>query len=261
VWALRRATWDTPMTLRIGRVPYLHAEPFYVDMARRGLALTELVPRAIAVAAANGEIDAGPVPLVDCFRLEDRLQPVAGFCIASVQDAGSSLLFSTKPIAALTGAHIGVTDEASTAPQLLDILLRLKYQVQTAPYGPLQAACDAFLLIGNQGLRQRMGAPDFPYTYDLGAEWHAWTGLPFVFARWMVRKDVSPRDRALLEEVLYVGLEEGVDALCELARPREDLFMLPRDIATYIQGFRYYIGRSEQQAIDQFRRYLQQPER
>jgi chorismate dehydratase len=261
VWALRRATWDTPMTLRIGRVPYLHAEPFYVDMARRGVALTELVPRAIAVAAANGEIDAGPVPLVDCFRLEDRLQPVAGFCIASVQDAGSSLLFSTKPIAALTGAHIGVTDEASTAPQLLDILLRLKYQVQTAPYGPLQAACDAFLLIGNQGLRQRMGAPDFPYTYDLGAEWHAWTGLPFVFARWMVRKDVSPRDRALLEEVLYVGLEEGVDALCELARPREDLFMLPRDIATYIQGFRYYIGRSEQQAIDQFRRYLQQPER
>ncbi len=248
------------MTLRIGRVPYLHAEPFYVDMARRGLALTELVPRAITVAAANGEIDAGPVPLGDCFRLEDRFQPVAGFCIASVQDAGSSLLFSTKPIDALTGARIGVTDEASTAPQLLDVLLRLKYQVQTASYGPLQAACDAFLLIGNQGLRQRMGAPDFPYTYDLGAEWHAWTGLPFVFARWMVRKDVSPRDRALLEEVLYVGLEEGVDALCALAQPREDLYMLPRDIATYIQGFRYFIGRSEQQAIDQFRRYLQQPE-
>jgi chorismate dehydratase len=248
------------MTLRIGRVPYLHAEPFYVDMARRGLALTELVPRAITVAAANGEIDAGPVPLGDCFRLEDRFQPVAGFCIASVQDAGSSLLFSTKPIDALTGARIGVTDEASTAPQLLDVLLRLKYQVQTASYGPLQAACDAFLLIGNQGLRQRMGAPGFPYTYDLGAEWHAWTGLPFVFARWMVRKDVSPRDRALLEEVLYVGLEEGVDALCALAQPREDLYMLPRDIATYIQGFRYFIGRSEQQAIDQFRRYLQQPE-
>src|SRR5262245_26967829 len=116
------------MALRIGRVPYLHAEPFYVEMARRGLALTELVPLAEAVAAANGEIDAGPVPLVDCFRLEDRFQPVAGFCIASIQDAGSSLLFSTKPIAALAGAYIGITDEASTAPRLLDVLLRLKYQ-------------------------------------------------------------------------------------------------------------------------------------
>jgi chorismate dehydratase len=229
-------------------------------MARRGLALTELVPRAVAVAAANGEIDAGPVPLVDCFRLEDRFQPVAGFCIASIQDAGSSLLFSTKPIAALAGAHIGISDEASTAPRLLDVLLRLKYQVRTAAYGPLDASHEAFLLIGNQGLRQRMGAPDFPYTYDLGSEWHAWTGLPFVFSRWIVRKDVSPRDLAQLEEALYVGLEEGVDALCELAEPRPDLVMLPREIATYIQGFRYFIGRSEQQAIDRFRRYLQQLE-
>jgi chorismate dehydratase len=248
------------MALRIGRVPYLHAEPFYVDMARRGLALTELVPRAVTVAVANGEIDAGPVPLVDSFRLEDRLQAVAGFCIASVQDAGSSLLFSTKPIEALAGAHIGITDEASTAPRLLEVLLRLKYQVRTAVYGSLDASHAAFLLIGNEGLRQRTGVSGFPYTYDLGAEWHAWTGLPFVFSRWMVRKDVSPQDLAVLEEALYVGLEEGVDALCELARPRRDLYMLPRDIATYIQGFRYFIGRSEEQAINRFCQYLQQLE-
>jgi chorismate dehydratase len=249
------------MALRIGRVPYLHVEPFYVDMARRGLVLTELVPRALTLAAATGEIDAGPVPLVDCFRLEDRFQPLAGFCIASVQHAGSSLLFSTKPIAALAEARIGVTDEASTALQLLHVLLRLKYRVQPAAYVPLQAPYDAFLLIGNQGLRQRMGAPGFPYTYDLGAEWHDWTGLPFVFSRWLVKKEVALKDKALLEETLYVGLEDGVDALCQLAQPRQDLFMLPRDIVQYIQGFRYYIGRSEQRAMDQFRHCLQQLER
>jgi chorismate dehydratase len=248
------------MALRIGRIPYLHAEPFYFDMARRGLALTELTPRAVAVAAANGEIDAGPVPLLDGFRLEDRFQPVAGFCIASVQDAGSSLLFSTKPVAALAGARIAVSDEASTAPRLLDVLLRLKYRVRAAPYRALGESHDAFLLIGNEGLRRRMGVSGFPYTYDLGTEWHAWTGLPFVFARWMVRKDVGSQDLAVLEEALYMGLEEGVDALCELARPRRDLYMLPRDVAAYIQGFRYFIGRSEQQAIDQFCRYLQQLE-
>jgi hypothetical protein len=55
-------------------------------------------------------------------------------------------------------------------------------------------------------------------------------------------------------------LEDGVDALCQVAQPRQDLLMLPRDIVQYIQGFRYYIGRSEQQAIDRFRRYLQQLE-
>jgi chorismate dehydratase len=246
------------MALRIGRVPYLHAEPFYFAMARRGMACYEFVPGAIAAAAANGVIDAGPVPLVDCCRLADRFEPVAGFCVASVQRAGSSLLYSTRPITDLAGAHIGVTDEAATALRLLQVLLRVKYQIQVAAYGPLQAAYDAFLLIGNAALRQRRGTPGFPYTYDLGAEWHAWTGLPFVFARWMVRKDAAAKDKARLEETLYVGLEDGVEALYQVAEPREDLLMLPRHIVTYIQGFRYYIGKSEQQAIDQFQRYLQQ---
>lgn len=249
------------MAIRVGRVPYLHAEPFYFDMVRRGIELYEMVPRGVASAAEQGEIDAGPIPLVDCFRLEDRFQPVAGFCIACLKNAGSSFLYSTMPIEKLHGAHIGITDEASTAPRLLQVLLRLKYQVQPAAYVPLQAAHDAFLLIGNHGLRQRLGAPGFPYTYDLGEEWQTWTGLPFVFSRWMVRKDMNPKEIALLEDTLYVGLEEGVDALYHRSDPREDLLMLPRDIVKYIQGLRYYIGMSEQTAIDQFRHYLNQVDR
>ena len=224
------------------------------------MVLHECVPRAVTAAAANGEIDAGPVPLVDCVRLEDRFEPVAGFCIASVQRTGSSLLYSTRPITALAGAYIGVSDEAATALRLLHVLLHCKYQVQPEAYGPLQATQDACLLIGNQALRQRRGMPGFPHTYDLGAEWHAWTGLPFVFARWMVRKEVASREKALLEELLYAGLEDGVEALYQVAEPREDLLMLPRHIVTYIQGFRYYIGKSEQQAIEQFQRYLHQLE-
>jgi chorismate dehydratase len=248
------------MALRIGHIPYLCAEPFYFAVARRGMELYELVPGAVASAAANGTIDAGPVSLVDCARLADRFEPVAGFCIASVQRAGCSLLYSTRPITDLAGAYIAVADEAATALRLLQVLLHLNYQVQPAAYGPLQTAHDAFLLIGNEALRQRRGAPGFPHIYDLGAEWHAWTGLPFVFARWMVRKEVAAKDKALLKETLYVGLEDGVEALYQVTEPREDLLMLPRHIARYIQGFRYYIGQAEQQAIDQFQRYLRQLE-
>jgi chorismate dehydratase len=244
------------MALRVGRIPYLHCEPFYFDMARRGIELCEFVPSALATAAENGEIDAGPMPLVDCFRLGHRFQPVAGFCLASLRQAGSVFLCSTKPIEALHGAQIGITNEASTAPRLLEVLLRLKYQVQPQAYVSLQASHDAFLLIGHEGLRQRLGAPGYPYIYDLGEEWHTWTGLPFVFARWVVRKDLGPKDLALLEDTLYVGLEEGVDALYHRSEPREDLLMLPRDIVKFIQGLRYYIGLSEQQAIDQFQQYL-----
>ena len=249
------------MALRVGRIPYLHAEPFYFDMERRGIVLYEMVPSALAAAVTDGEIDAGPVPVVDCFRLADRLQPVAGFCVASTQKTGSIFLYSTKPMAELHKARIGVTDAAATAVRLLDVLLRVQHQVQPAAYVSLQDAYDAFLLIGNDGLRRRGGARGFAYTYDLGAEWHAWTGLPFVFSRWVVRQDVDPTARALLQDTLYVGLEVGVEALQGIAEPREDLLMLPRDIVRYIRNFRYYMGASEQQALDLFRHYLQRLER
>ena len=248
------------MALRVGRLPYLHAEPFYFDMERRGMVLHEMVPSAFAAALVDGEIDAGPVPVADYFRLQDRLQPVAGFCVATPRKTGSIVLYSTKPIAELHEARIGVTEEAATASKLLDIVLRLKHQVQSVTYVSLQAPYDAFLLIGNDGLRRRGGARGFAYSYDLGTEWHAWTGLPFVFSRWVVRKDVEPQAIALLQDTLYVGLEVGVDALYGISEPREDLLMLPRDIAQYIRGFRYYIGTSEQRAIEQFRYYLQQLE-
>jgi chorismate dehydratase len=227
-------------------------------MARRGIELCEMVPSAVASAMENAVIDAGPVPLVECFRLGGRVDPVAGFCVASRKQAGSIFLFSTKPIQELQGASIGIIGAASTAQRLLHVLLRLKYRVQPAAYVPLDLPHDAFLLVGNQGLRQRMGAPGFPHTYDLGAEWYAWTGLPFVFSRWMVRHDVDPGDKALLQDTLYVGLEEGVNALYGIAKPRVDLLMLPRDIITYIQGLHYYVGLEEEKAIERFHQYLQQ---
>src|SRR5215813_2157256 len=246
------------MALRIGHVPYLHTEPFYFDMARRGMALYELVPGAVTVAAANGAIDAGPVPLVDCFRLEDRFQPVSGFCLACAKRAGNLFLYSKQPIEQLTGARIGITDETSTSLRLLQVLLSLKYHVQPAAYVTLQDPYDAFLLIGNRALLQRRGVQGYPYTYDLGEEWYRWTGLPFVHARWIARQDLAPRDIAVLEDALYVGLDEGMDALYHQSEPRDDLLMLPRDIVTYLDGLRYFIGMAEQKAINQFRTYVAQ---
>jgi predicted solute-binding protein len=114
------------------------------------------------------------------------------------QQAGSVLLFSTVPIMELDGATIGITDKASSAPRLLQVLLRLKYGVRPEAFVSLDASYDAFLLIGNQALRQRLGAPGFRHTYDLGAEWHAWT-VALCLSRWMARRDLDPGDRALLE--------------------------------------------------------------
>ena len=62
-------TWYATMPMKVGRIPYLECEPLYFDMARRGIAMAAMVPSQLAAAAVAGEIDAGPVPLVDCLRL------------------------------------------------------------------------------------------------------------------------------------------------------------------------------------------------
>jgi chorismate dehydratase len=217
-----------------------------------------MAPSQLAAAVAEGAIDAGPVPLVDCFRSEERFQPVSGFCLACAKRAGNIFLYSKQPIEQLQDARIGITDETSTSLRLLQVLLSLKYQVRPDAYVPLQDPYDAFLLSGNRALRQRWGVEGYPYMYDLGEEWYQWTGLPFVSARWVARRDLPPGDVAALEGALYVGLEDGMDVLYHQSEPRNDLRMRPRDIVEYLDGLRYFIGVPEQKAIDRFRIYLDQ---
>ena len=75
-----RPYWCKLMPIKIGRVPYLNHEPFYIDMERQGIQLLQMPPGSLGPAVEKGEIDGGPIPLVDCFRLEDQLRYVAGFC-------------------------------------------------------------------------------------------------------------------------------------------------------------------------------------
>ena len=246
------------MAMKVGRIPYLSCEPFYFEMERRGIALYDLQPRALAGAVAQGEIDAGPVPLADCFHLADDFRFLSGFCVATIRKAGSVALHAKQPVEALHGARIGIPGEAVTSFHLLQVLLALKYQVPSATYVSLADPNDAFLLMGNAGLRQRGGAKEYPYIYDLGEEWYQWTGLPFVFARWIVRNDMDRKEVAVLEDTLYVGMQDWADGLFRSSASRDDLFMHPRDILEYTQGIRYFIGVPEQRAIDRFQQYLNQ---
>lgn len=246
------------MALKVGRIPFLSCEPFYFEMERRGIELYEVTPRAVAGAIANGEIDAGPMPLVDCFALEARFRLLSGFCVATIRRAISVVLHSKHPIEALSGARIGIPAEAATSYRLLQVVLTCKYQLAPVTYVTLDDAYDAYLLMGNEGLRHRYGVPGHPHRYDLGEEWYQWTALPFVFARWIIRQTVDPKDAAVLEDSLYVGLQDFADGLFRPSDSRDDVPMHPRDRLEYTQGLRYFIGVPEQRAIDRFRHHLDQ---
>ena len=245
------------MATNIGRVPYLSCEPIYFDMERRGLNLIPLVPSALVAAAQEGQIDAAPFPVVDCAQLEAEFNYITGFCIAAISSAGSVILNSAKPIQELAGARIEVSEEAATAPKLLQVLLTQKYQVEPAVYVSPQESAEALLHIGNLGLRNRRGMRGFAHQYDLGSEWHDWTGLPFVFSRWMVRKDLELPQAAVVEDSLYVGVQDWSDGLFHLSESRDSLRMHPHDMLIYTQGLRYFMGAPEQKGLNLFLEHLE----
>ena len=142
--------------------------------------------------------------------------------------------------------------------QLLQVLLAKKYQLGSPELVQTADEHDALVISGDAALRRRRGMRGYGHRYDLGDEWHNFTDLPFVFARWMRRNDMEHRDAPGPRGHALRGLEEGVDSLFHLADPRENLLMLARDVMEYIIGYRYFVGLSEQKSMDLFRSYRNQ---
>ena len=248
--------WSAYMKIRVGRIPFLNSEPFYFNLVRDDIELLQMVPSVLSAAAERGEIDAGPVPVVDCFRLEDRFVPLDDFCISTQVKSRSILFYSKRPIEELDGSTIAITGQTSTSRRLLDVLLTHRYKIRPVEYVPLEQENDAFLLIGDEALRRRYGVPSHPHLYDLGEEWHRWTGLPFVFAQWIVRKDLDADWVSYLSNVLYGCVDEALDHVDEICRMRSDVRMSTREVMEYYQGFRYRMGAAEREAVGLFRHYL-----
>lgn len=246
------------MVIRVARIQELNLEPFYVDMERRGIELHDLKPAEAAPALDRGDVDAAPISLLDGIKQEDRFKPLAGFCVAAQQRSESNLLFSKAPIQELSGVSIAGDAEDPTAKSLVTILMRLKYQAQPGEFVSAQDPHEAVLVTGDRALRSRRGMRGFPHKYDLGQEWRDWTALPLVLTRWMVRKELDPKDAAVIEDTLYVGLEDGVDALYHTSEPRDRLLMLPKDVVHYVQGLRFFMGLAEHKSIELYRVYLDQ---
>ncbi|HKA61543.1 MAG TPA: menaquinone biosynthesis protein [Methylomirabilota bacterium] len=235
--------------LRVGRIPYLNCEPFFHRLA--GVELVDLIPRRLGEAMAAGELDAGPLSLMDYVRLESRLVPLP-YGIGCPTGARSVLVFADRPLADLAGARIAVTLETSTSVELLRTLLALRYDVEPAAWVGPDEPCEAQLLIGDQAIWRVTGGPPARHVIDLAVEWRDWTGLPFVFARWAVAARVPARERRRFESALDEALDRGLDALPEIASARRDLGWSGAQVESYLRNFAFRLGPDEEKGAAEF---------
>jgi chorismate dehydratase len=235
--------------LRVGRIPYLNCEPFFHRL--EGVELVDLIPRRLGEAMAQGELDAGPLSLIDYLRLEPTLTPLP-YGIGCPTGARSVLVFSDRPLSALGGARVGITGETSTSVELLRVLLALRYEVEPAAWVTAAEPSDAVLLIGDQAIRRLTGGPGARHVADLGLEWREWTGLPFVFARWAVATRVPGAERRAFEAALDAALDRGMDALPAIADARRELGWTGAQIESYLRNFAFRLGPDEEKGAAEF---------
>ncbi len=208
--------------MRVAKIPYLNSQPFYGalgghrapgsrapgtgaarDSDAAGLDLVEMPPAELGRLARAGRIDAGLIPTADWFAVSKEYERLGPFGIAVSRRVESVLLLSERPLAALTGARIGVTEETSTSYRLLRLLAEARDGARPAAYvRGARASADAYLVIGDEALASTAAGPPAPFVIDLAEEWHAWQRLPFVFAVWVVRRGAPAAEKERLAALL-----------------------------------------------------------
>ncbi|GBC85164.1 Chorismate dehydratase [bacterium HR11] len=246
------------MTDVVGYFPYLNIWPF-VQGLPAGIERVVASPRALVEFARAGRLDVAILPVVDVPTLADRYEPLGDLGLAVAGPVWSVLLLARRPIEALNGARICATPESSTSVRLLTVLLRDRYGVRDWQWSPTPEAADAWLVIGDtalaiywdrqsghtgiresghSGVRESGGARTFPFMYDLADEWTRWQGRPFVFARWVARRDRPAAWRRAWYERLLAALEAHLPRL-HGSGPVDGL--RPRQIA-YLRRFEYRLS-------------------
>lgn len=231
-------------------LPYANASPLvhFLSQVDPAAELIYRTPRWAVDALLDGTVDAAIVPVVDYFSHPD-LMMIPGVGICADGDVASVLLQCRRPLSQVRAVQLDPESRTSNT------LVRVLMQNPLRPAGPVEYSmcapkADACVCIGDRAL---CAAPALE-TYDLAGEWKKMTGLPFVFAAWLVRRSCPNVEE--ISGVLHAAKEVGCRSLSSLARLAASRLNLPEDRCRDYLGRRlhYDVGPRDHQAIDLFRR-------
>jgi chorismate dehydratase len=239
-----------PPTLRLASVSYLNARPLIYGLDRcADLSLSLDVPAKLIELLRAGACDLALLPVIDYQRLADLRLVTAG----GIGCDGHTLtvrLFSRTPIRQID--TLACDPDSHTSVALARIILAERYGC-SPEFIELPRATgrvgEARLLIGDKVICDEPAGSE--YQLDLGAAWKELTGLPFVFAAWMVRDGIDLGDLPeRLEAAKREGLEHAQDLVARYAVPRG----WPAGVALqYLTLYlRYDVGELQQQAMKLF---------
>jgi chorismate dehydratase len=197
---------------RVGHIQFLNCLPLYWGLMRSGALLDvdlhKDTPDRLNSALVAGDLDIGPISLVEYLRHADDLLLLPDLAVGSDGPVLSVNLVSTRPLADLDGHRVALGSTSRTGVLLARMLLAGRYGAEPDYYTcppdltEMLLEADAAVLIGDVALRALYEAPRRGLTVtDLGQAWREWTGLPMVFAAWAVRREFAEANPGQVKDV------------------------------------------------------------
>lgn len=211
-----------------------------------GIELVSGVPALLNRALAEGRIDAAPCSSIEFARHASSYRILPGPAIGALGPVQSILLESAGPPEGLDGLKVAVPTASATSVVLLRILLELRSGVrpdlvwyeQSDDADPMDTGAAAALRIGDIALRRAV--PAGRHVLDLGAAWHDWTGLPFAFAVWQVRRELDAAGARTLADAIAASRAWFDAHARRLAERYADRFGLePQRLLDYWRSLRF----------------------
>jgi chorismate dehydratase len=230
------------MVLRVSAISFLNTAPLMWDFEHgetaaqlsENFTFTYTVPSQCAEELKADLADIGIIPAA-AYTTIPGLTIIPDIAIASKNVVRSILLVSKVPAEKIR--NVATDDSSRTSAALVEIFLRKfvgvdpGFRRQKAVLDEMLQWHDAALLIGDPALQART---EGYYVYDLAEQWRRWTGRPFVFAFWAVRKAAlnSVSMEVNLPQIFQQSRDAGLKHIPEIVKEWSSLLELPEALVS-----------------------------
>ncbi len=190
--------------IRIGEITYANCIPIFAGLRKKdprgpyGYRSGE--PATLNRLIFSGEIDLAPASSLEYGLHPDRYLLVPDLSISSGHEVQSVILLSRVPVENLDGKTVLLSPASASSNALVRILLEKRYGMDCryayadGEGSTIPRECDARVSIGDGALKAYLNRSGASHLYDLSVLWREFTGLPFVFALWLVSREAAERE-------------------------------------------------------------------
>jgi chorismate dehydratase len=252
--------------LRISAISYLNTVPLMWDFehgtAGADFDIQYTVPSSCAAALLAGQADIGIIPAAAYTEIPD-LAVLPGVAIAARRPVRSILLLSKVSLDKI--ASIAVDTSSMTSVALTKVLFE-RWLGTGRTFTPMAPDVDAMLrehdacmVIGDTALRVDRSRY---LTFDLAEEWIRFTGKPFVFAFWAVRREALNSSSLDLPSIFQASCDHGLqpENIARIAREWSPRVGIPEaEVQRYLtESIHYRLDSGCLDGLQLFYRYAEE---